>query len=441
MVSRDGAATTPLGDLTDELLPSTPELDAESPFATMMSLFDEAATRLGVDPVEYAILRKPDREVAVSVPVRLDDGTLAVFDGYRIQHNQGLGPFIGPMRLSKDIRIDELRALAAWMTWKCAVMNIPFGGAAGGIRINARRRSRSELERAVRRYSADILDVIGPDRDIITPDVACDEEVMAWVMDTVSTHERHTESAAVTGKPPELGGIPNHHEGVAHGLRVILRLALAQFGIDADRPRVMIQGAGTVGGNLARLLHAQGFRVCGISDVSGALVNDGGLDIPAILAWREEHATLAGFQGSFDSVTNEEMLAMDSDVLVPCAVANAINSRNADGVSARMIVEGAHGPVSARADRVLHERGIPVVPDILANAGGVLTNYFEWVQNRQGMSWLDAVRAKRLTRFMTEGWNAVIGAAEEHSVRMRMAAHMLAVERVAEADELRGVYA
>ena len=424
----------------DDLLPSTPALDEESPFATMMSLFDEAAARLGVDPAEYAILRKPDREVAVAVPIPLDDGTMAVFDGYRVQHNMGLGPFIGPMRLSRAIKIDELRALAAWMTWKCAVLNIPFGGAAGGIRINAKRRSRSEIERAVRRYAADLFGLIGPERDVLTPDVGCDEEVMAWVMDAISTHERHTENAVVTGKPVSLGGSHGHGDSVARGLRVILRLALDRFKLP-DGARVVVQGAGRVGGRLARLLQLDGFRVCGLSDVNQAYYNEAGLDVISLLNHRREHGTLAGAQGEFETLTNSEMLGLRCDVLVPCAVANAIHSHNAREVQAKLIVEGAHGPVSARADRILHERGIPVVPDILANAGGVVADYFEWVQNRQGFSWIEAVIQKRLTRFMTEAWREVSDVQLQYGVRMRMAANMLAVERVAGADSLRGIYA
>ena len=281
----------------DDLLPSTPALDEESPFATMMSLFDEAADRLGVAPDEYAILRKTDREMAVAIPIPLDDGRLAVFDGYRIQHNQGLGPFIGPMRLSKDIKIDELRALAAWMTWKCAVLNIPFGGAAGGIRINTKRRSRSELERAVRRYAADLYGTIGPDRDVLTPDVGCEQAVMAWVMDTISMHERHTENGVVTGKPTALGGSHGHRDAVAKGIRVVLRLALTRYKLP-DTPSVIIQGAGRVGGTLAGMLHAEGIRVCGLSDVHGGFHNPRGLDIPAYWPGEKNTARSTAHQAS-----------------------------------------------------------------------------------------------------------------------------------------------
>ncbi len=424
-----------------ELLPSTPELDDESPFATMMSLFDEAAARLGIAPSNYAILRKPDREITVAVPIHLDDGSWTVFDGHRVQHNQGLGPFIGPLRLHAGMRVDELRALAGWMTWKCAVLNIPFGGAAGGIDIDCQAASRGELERAVRRYTADLLDFIGPDRDVLTPDIGTDEEVMAWVMDTVSNHLRQTENAVVMGKPLAMGGTRGGKDAVAQGLRVILRHALERYKIKESAVRVSIQGSGVVGGSLARILHSDGIRVCGLSDLGGALYREAGLDVPAILEWRDRHRSLAGFPGECEHLDNAELMVRPCDVLVPCAVANAIHSRNARDVQARMIVEGAHGPVSARADRILDDRGIPVVPDILANAGGVVTNYFEWVQNRQGLSWIEPVIAKRLTRFMSEAWDAVSEFQVRYGVRMRMAANMLAVQRVAEADRLRGIYA
>lgn len=425
----------------DDLRSPSPDLDEESPFATMMSLFDEAAALIGVEPSNYAILRKPDREITVAVPILLDDGDFAVFDGYRVQHNQGLGPFIGPLRIHQNLRLDELRALAGWMTWKNAIMNIPFGGAAGGIRINTKRRSRDELQRAVRRYTANLLDSIGPERDVLTPDIGCDPEVMAWVMDTVSNHSRCTENAVVTGKPFALGGSRGSLDAVAQGLAVVLELALARFELGAAENGVIIQGSGQVGGHLARLLASRGRGVIGISDVHGALYNPGGLDVPAIFAWRDQHGGFEGAPGEYDRISNETLLSMPCGVLVPCAVANVIHSRNARTIQAKLILEGAHGPVTARADRLLHDRGIPVVPDILANAGGVVIDYFEWVQNRQGLSWLEDVVKKRLARFMTEAWGAVCEVQERYGVRTRVAAHMLAVERVAKADKVRGIYA
>jgi len=423
------------------VLPSTPALDEESPFATMMSLYDEAAANLGIDPSNYAIMRKPDRETALTVPIQLDDGTYTVFDSYRVQHNAGLGPFMGPMRLSGDLKIDELRALAGWMTWKCALLNIPMGGAAGGIRIRPGKRSKDELERAVRRYTAGMLDIIGQDRDILTPDVGTDEETMAWIMDTASTHARHTVNGLVMGKPLDLGGTLLSRSAVALGLRVILRLALESHRITTRPIRICIQGAGQVGGRLARLLHADGYTIIGISDLTGCVLNENGLEIPKILDWRDLEGSLEGVQGDFQRIGNEDMLLHPCDILIPCATPNAIHSRNARDVKAKMIIEGAHGPVSARADRILHDRGIPVVPDIIANAGGMLVDYFEWVQNRQGLSWIEPVIQKRLTRFMTEAWKATTQMQLEHGVRLRMAANMLAVQRVAAADKLRGIYA
>jgi len=431
-----------LEDALEDLLPSTPRLNEETPFATMMASFDEAAHLIGIDRDSYAVLRKPDREISVSIPVRLDDGSLAVFDGYRIQHNAGLGPFLGPLRLEKGLRLDDLRAIAAWMTWKCAVLNVPFGGSAGGIRINAPRHSKGEIERAVRRYTACLSEDIGADRDVFAADINAGEEVMAWIMDTVSSHRRVTENAAVTGKPTSMGGTLGHEDAVAQGLRVILRLACERHGLAGGPLRIVIQGAGTVGGNLACILAADGHRIIGISDVSGALLSSNGLDVPSIIQWRRECGPLNEYSGPCEHGTNADLLATECDVLIPCAVANAINSRNAHGVDCKLILEGAHGPVSAKADHILHhEKGIPIVPDILANGGSVVMSYFEWVQNRMGYAWIHPVINKRLRRFMTEAWNSCTKLTDERNVRLRMAASMLAVKRVAAADALRGIYA
>ena len=430
-----------LQDDFDGLLPSTPLLDDETPFATMMSSFDLAAQKLGIDPNAYAILRKPDREVTVAVPVRLDDGTIKVFDGYRIQHNAGLGPFLGPLRLQRRFKVDELRALAGWMTWKCAVLGVPFGGSAGAIRIDPRRRSMGEIERAVRRYTATLLADIGAERDVFMPDIGSHQHVMAWIMDTVSNHERMTVNAAVAGKPIELAGSECHEDAVAQGLRVVLRLALEHFGPKGQSASVIIQGAGTVGGALARILHADGMKVVGLSDVHGGLYSPKGLDVPSLLAWAAERGSLKGCKGDFERIENSEMLLRPCDVLIPCAVANAIHSNNAAQIQAGLVIEGAHGPVSVRADRVLEQRGIPVVPDILANGGSVVISYFEWVQNRMGFKWIKPVVERRLRRFMGDAWHATLELASEHDVRLRMAASMLAVQRVSDADRLRGIYA
>jgi glutamate dehydrogenase (NAD(P)+) len=425
----------------DDLAPSTYAVEDENPFSTMMASFDEAADRLGLDPDLYAILRKPDREVQVSLPVNLDDGTLAVFEGFRVQHNAGLGPYFGPLRIQGSLRMDELRALAGWMTWKCAVLDIPFGGAAGGIRMPLVRHSRGEVERAVRRYVAALLSDIGPDRDIFASDVATDEGIMAWVMDTVSMHARHTENAVVTGKPVALGGSHGHADSVAQGLRAILGPALELSGLPRRGARVIIQGAGMRGGQLAHLLHAEGHRVVGLSDVHGALYHERGLDVPALLAHRAEHGSLRGASGPFERLSNEEMLVKPCDVLVPCAVAGTLHLRIARHLQARLVVEGAHGSVSSRADRVLAERGVHVVPDILATGGGAVVNYFEWVQNRAGYSWTSDTVNERLLHYMTNAWDGVVKLSRDHGVRLRMAAHMLAVRRVSQADGLRGIYA
>lgn len=425
----------------DDPAPVTHAVEDENPFGTMMASFDEAADRLGLDPDIYAILRKPDREIQVSLPVQMDDGTLAVLEGFRVQHNAGLGPYFGPLRIQAGLRMDELRALAGWMTWKCAVLDVPFGGAAGGIRMASTRYSRGEVERAVRRYVAAMLTDIGPERDIFSSDVATDEGVMAWVMDTVSMHARHTENAAVTGKPLCLGGTHGHSDSVAQGLRATLGHALELAGLPKKGARIVIQGAGMRGGNLAQLLVADGHRIIGLSDVHGALYDERGLDIKSLLAWRAEHGTLRGAQGSFERITNEEMLVRPCDVLIPCAVAGTVHLRIARQLQTRLIVEGAHGCVSSRADRVLFDAGVQVVPDILATGGGAVVNYFEWVQNRAGYAWTPATVRERLLHFMSSAWTDVARLAKEHDVSLRMAAHMLAVRRVSQADGLRGVYA
>lgn len=422
-------------------LPSVPTLDEETPFRTMMASFDEAARILGLDEQEYLVLRKSDREIAVSVPARMDDGSFRVIDGYRVQHNMGLGPFLGPVRLSSDLRIEELRALAAWMTWKCAVLGVPFGGAAGGIKVDRASLSRSELERVVRRWTASLLGDIGGERDVLAPEFSSDEDVMAWALDTISEHERVTANPAVTGKPEALGGSAGYHDAVAQGLRIITRLAAARQGLDPSCLDVVIQGAGTVGGNLARVLHAEGHRIVGLSDVQTSLFSPAGLDIPALLAYRAEHGRLPASVSGVRSLDPAQFLEQPCHVLAPCAVANAIHAENAERIQAALVIEGAHGPTTPGADEILGRRGIPVVPDILANGGNVVVSYFEWVQNRTGFKWLGDVVDARLRRMLREAWDAVLEVQEEHDTSLRMAAHILAVRRVATADHARGIYA
>lgn len=424
-----------------DALPATPLMADETPFKTMMSSFDEAAQKLGLPKNEYKILRKSDREIAVSVPLTRDDGSFDVYDGYRIQHNAGLGPFLGPLRISADIRIEEMRALAAWMTWKCALLGVPFGGAAGGIAVDPTSLSAGETERVVRRYAACMLGDVGPERDVFCPDLQADERVMAWVLDTLSGHLRYTANPAVTGKPLAMAGSEGSVDAVAQGLRAIIRLATAHFGLPRKDLSVKIQGAGTVGGNLARVLHDQGAKVTGLSDVHSAYYNPDGLDIPTLLNWRAEHGTLADASGTFEDLDPDAFHAAPCDVFVPCAIPNAVHSGNALQLDCKLVVEGAHGPVSSRADRILAQRGIPVVPDILANGGAVVLSYFEWVQNRTGLAWIDEVVSTRLVRFMREAWDGVREVQDEYDCSLRHAANILAVRRVAEADESRGVYA
>ena len=427
----------------DAPLAGQPSFDEETPFASMMSLFDEAAERLLIERDLYALLRKPDREVNVSIPVRLDDGSLGVLDGWRVQHNMGLGPYAGPMRVSGDLKVDELRALAGWTTWKCALANVPFGGAAGGIRLDRDKQSPAVLEGAVRRYTASLLDVIGPERDVFLPDKSADEQLMAWMMDVVSMHERHTSNAVGLGKPTVLGGSRGHLDSIARGMRTVLELARAEFSLGSDRGgmRAIVQGAGSVGGNLALGLSEDDWRVVGISDYYGALYNPAGLDVRALMAHRARAGNLRDAKGDFTRLSNEDLLLQECELLAPCAVGNVITQKNADKLKTKLVLEGANGAVSSRADRILEGRGIPVVPSILANSGGIVVNYFEWVQNRTGDRWIDGVVQQHQKRFLREAWQALTACSTERKVRLRLAAAMVAVERLAKAHRLRGLYA
>lgn len=434
---------SPTAAFEDAPLSGQPSFDEETPFASMMGLFDEAAERLLIERDLYAILRKPDREVNVSIPVRQADGSLGVLDGWRVQHNMGLGPYAGPLRITGDLRVDELRALAGWTTWKCALVGVPFGGAAGGIRLDRDKHSTAVVEAAVRRYTSSLLDVIGPDRDVFLPDKSADEQLMAWMMDVVSMHERHTTNAVGLGKPTVLGGSRGHLDSIARGMRTVLSLAREEFKIGSDRGgmRAIVQGAGSVGGNLAAGLAEDDWRVVGLSDFYGGLYNPKGLDVAALSAHRARHGNLREAQGDFTRMSNEDLLLQDCELLAPCAVGNVITQKNAEKLKARLVLEGANGAVSSRADRILEARGIPVIPSILANSGGIVVNYFEWVQNRTGEQWSLGVVQQHQRRFMREAWQALMSSAGEHKVRLRLAAAMVAVERLAKAHRLRGLYA
>ena len=423
----------------DDLVPSAPASD-ENAFVTMMASFDAAAERLGLDPALYAILRKPDREIHVSVPTPLDGGGLAIFDGYRVQHNTGMGPYFGPLRIHGSLTVDELRALAGWMTWKCSLLDIPFGGSAGGIRLDPEEVTPAEFERAVRRYVSSLVSDLGQDHDVFSSDRVTDSRVMAWVMDTISMHSRYTENAVVCGKPLALGGTLGHVDAVAQGVRTLLPAALELAGLPSHGAKIVVQGAGTRGGNLLKLLSPE-HVIVGFSDVHGALFDERGLDPGPLLAWLAEHGDLSECRGSFERISNEEMLTRPCDVYIPCAVDTIVRKKNAPALKARLIVEAANGPVSSNADRILNERGITIVPDILATGGGAIVNYFEWVQNRAGYSWpLERVH-KRMARMLHAAWNEVAGIARAEKVDLRTAAHMVAVRSVAAADRLRGLYA
>jgi glutamate dehydrogenase (NAD(P)+) len=416
------------------------EIKEENPFESMMQRFDVAARLLNLDPNIYKILRWPNREITLYIPVLMDDGNYQVFTGYRVQHNFARGPAKGGVRYSPDVTLDEVRALAAWMTWKCAVVNIPFGGAKGGIICDPRQMSQGELERLTRRYTAELLDLIGPERDVPAPDMNTNEQVMAWMMDTYSMHARHTVTAVVTGKPIEIGGSRGRREATGRGLLFVCNEACKKFDLDVASTRVVIQGAGNVGGTAALLMHEEGYKVIGISDITGALYNPAGLDIPAVLAYLKQNKTVEGYPDA-EHITNQELLELDCDILIPAATENQITSHNADRIKCKILAEGANGPTTAEADEIIFDKNIFVIPDILANAGGVTVSYFEWVQDRMGFFWTEEEVNTRLHQIMVSSFHDVVKFAEKYKVNTRLASYMLAIDRVAYDTRLRGIYA
>ena len=423
----------------EEPQPPTPALDEDDPFSTMMERFDEAAVLLGLAPDAYMVLRQPDREFKFAVPVVAEQGEIQVHHGYRIRHNQSLGPCLGGLRLDGALKREELRALAAWTTWKCAALNIPFGGAMGGIDYDPRGRHPHVTEGVVRRYMSGVLDLIGPEQDILCPDLHCDEQIMAWCLDTYSMHARHTETAVVVGKPLGLGGSIGRDYAVGRGARVLMEQRLREMG-HSGPAEVVVQGIGNVGGQVLRELAASGHRVVALGDFRGAVRNAGGLDAVAALAWRREHGTIDGFPGG-EPISQEELLSHPCDVLVPAAVSKQLTGKNAGRVQARLVVEVANGPTTANADRLFRERGIPVIPDILGNAGSAIIAYFEWVQNRMGYHWTEETVQERLDRMILDAYHRTREVAGQQECSLRLAACMLGVERVAYCDRLRGVYA
>ncbi|MHC4262580.1 MAG: Glu/Leu/Phe/Val family dehydrogenase [Planctomycetota bacterium] len=418
----------------------SPQQDEFNPFLAMAERFDVAADKLGLDAGTREVLRAPDRELIVSIPVVMDNGSVRVFKGYRVQHNYLRGPAKGGIRFAPDVHLDEVRALAAWMTWKCSVVNVPFGGAKGGVVVDPRQLSKGELERLTRRYTTAIMDILGPDRDVPAPDMNTNEQTMAWIMDTYSMHVRRSTTGIVTGKPLNLGGSRGRTEATGRGVMLSCREALRTLGMRPENTRAVVQGSGNVGGIGALLLHREGYKVTSLSDISGAIVNDKGLDVPAVLAWIKEHGTLDKSPEA-DFIDGKDQLELECDLLVPCATENQITSQNVDRIKAKLIVEGANGPTTAAADKVLEERGVLVVPDILANAGGVTVSYFEWVQDRMGYFWTEDIVNSRLEEAMVSAFNDVDRARKKYDVSMRIASYILAIDRVAAVYKLRGVLA
>lgn len=423
------------------ILEATTSVEREiNPWLAAEARFDEAARKLGLDDGIQKVLRMPAIEMTVNIPVVLDDARIEVFTGYRVQHSIARGPAKGGIRFAPDVTLDEVKALAAWMTWKCAVVNIPFGGAKGGVICEPSLLSDAELERITRRYTSAISDIIGPERDVPAPDINTNAQTMAWIMDTYSMHKRHTVTAIVTGKPLELGGSRGRPEATGRGCMIVTLQALRLFGLEPSSTRVIVQGFGNVGGMAAKLMARAGFKVICVIEYDGAVYNRNGLNVEALLLHRKETGSIVGFSEA-EEVDKETALLLDCDVLLPAAKENVITSANADRIKAKIICEGANGPTTAEADRILADRKIFVMPDILANAGGVTVSYFEWVQDRQGYFWNEQLVNARLEEIMVNSFKDVVGYAEKHSVDNRLAAYMLAVDRVAFALRQRGLYA
>jgi glutamate dehydrogenase (NAD(P)+) len=411
-----------------------------NPTEAQTARFDLAAQKLNLDEGLWKVLRYPTRELIVHIPVAMDNGTLEVFTGFRVQHSIARGPSKGGIRYAPDVTLDEVRALAAWMTWKCAVVNIPFGGAKGGVICDPHKMSIGELERMTRRYTAELFEFIGPEKDVPAPDVNTNEQTMAWIMDTFSMHMRQTVTAVVTGKPINIGGSRGRREATGRGIMIVCDEAVRKLGMRPESTRVIVQGFGNVGSNAALLMAQAGYKIIGIIEVTGSVYNKNGIDVQALSEYRQKHGTLAGFPGA-ESADPAELLVTDCDILIPAATENQITSRNADRVKCKILAEGANGPTTASADEILADKGVFVIPDILCNAGGVTTSYFEWVQDRQGYFWKESVVNEQLETIMVAAFEDVVRFAETHGVNNRIAAYMLAIDRVAYTIRQRGIYA
>lgn len=413
-----------------------------NPYENMLNIVDRAAKILGYEPSEYETIKYPERELKVAVPVEMDDGTVKIFEGYRVQHSTSRGPAKGGIRYHQNVDLDEVKALAGWMTFKCAVVNIPYGGGKGGVVVDPFTLSSGELQRLTRRFTSMIAPIIGPEQDVPAPDVGTTPEVMGWIVDTYSMLNGHFTPGVVTGKPVEIGGSLGRKEATGRGVMLNAKFILEKMGIPVNETTVAVQGQGNVGGVAAELMHKEGFKVVAVSDIAGAVYNPDGLDIPAIRKHLSVRgATLATYEdASVQRLSNEELLELPVTLLVPAALENQINEGNADRIKAKVIVEGANGPTTNEADEILAKKGVVIVPDILANAGGVVVSYFEWVQNLQHLSWTEEEVNQKLYKIISEAFAGVWDIAQEKEVTLRTGAYLIAIKRVVDAKKLRGIW-
>ena len=411
-----------------------------STFGAMLQQFDGAARLLNLDPGIWKILTHPKRQIIVSCPVQMDNGEIEVFTGYRVQYNVTLGPAKGGIRYHPDVNLDEVTALAAWMTWKCAVAHIPFGGGKGGIICDPTKMSRRELEALTRRYVAEIIDAIGPEKDVPAPDVNTNEQVMAWVMDTYSMHVGRTENAVVTGKPVELGGSLGRREATGRGVMIVTREGAKHLGLNMKGARVAVQGFGNVGSVSAQLLAQLGAKIVAVTDWKGGLYNPKGLNVDELIAYTKANKTVDGHPGG-EPLSNDDLWGLDVDILIPAALENQITVENAPSIKAKIVAEGANGPTTPEAHKIMHDRGIFVIPDILANSGGVTVSYFEWVQDRYGYFWEEEEVNTRLEKKMVEAFDDVLQTSLRYKVDLRTAAYIVAIDRVGTVTKMRGMYA
>jgi glutamate dehydrogenase (NAD(P)+) len=409
-------------------------------FNAMLQEFDGAARLLGLEPGVWKVLTHPKRQIIVSCPVLMDNGEVEVFTGFRVQYNITLGPAKGGIRYHPDVSLDEVKALAAWMTWKCAIAGVPFGGGKGGVICDPTKMSRRELEALTRRYIAEIIDAIGPDKDVPAPDVNTNEQVMAWVMDTYSMHVGYTTTAVVTGKPIEMGGSLGRREATGRGVTIVTREAAKHLGLDMRKATVAVQGFGNVGSVSAELISRLGAKIVAVTDWKGGVYNAKGLDIEKLIAWTAEHKTVAGFPAA-EALAADTIFDLDVDVCIPAALENQITMDNAPKIKAKIVVEGANGPTTPEAHQHLHQRGVLVIPDILANSGGVTASYFEWVQDRHGYFWDEADVNAKLEKKMETAFDMVLKTSIKYATDLRTAAYVVAIERVASVTKLRGMYA